>query len=58
MLKLRYSVKLTSLLVVLTLGHNSPGQVRSSSNIGMVPGLSGYDSYEHTPRNERLVLKW
>ena len=39
--------------MALTLGHNSPGRVKSSSNIGMVPGLSGYDSYERTPRNDR-----
>jgi hypothetical protein len=45
-------------MVALTLGHNSPGQVKSSSNVGMVPGLSGYDSYEHTPCNERSVLWW
>ena len=38
--------------MALTLGHNSPGRVESSSNVGMVPGLSGYDSYEHTPRND------
>jgi hypothetical protein len=30
-------------------GYNSSGRVKSSSNVGMVPGLSGYDSYEHTP---------